>query len=79
MSKVALIQFGYQHYAVPIEALSETLAKFAGLRRVSSRYEKDGYVYWYDSTDDREISVTVVPEGRVHAAEPPKAESESEK
>lgn len=72
MSKVALVQFGYQTYAIPLEALSDTLAQFAALRKVESRYETGGYVYWYSSEEDRKLSATVVPVARIHESDPGK-------
>ncbi len=73
MKTMALIQFGYQTFAVPVEALSETLQKFAVLRKVASRFETGGYVYWYQSKEDNEeVNVTIVPAERIHATEPDK-------
>lgn len=74
-AQIALVQFGYQTYAVPVEALSATLAQFAALRKVSQRYDSPtGYVYWYDeNADGGDLSVTVVPAQRIHATEPDKA------
>lgn len=68
---IALIEIGYQNYAVPLEALSEALRLFASFRRVSSRHETG--VYWYDGDKDRELLVTIVPAERIHASEPNKA------
>lgn len=73
MSKMALIQFGYQTFAVPMESLTETLKSFADLRKVASRYETGGYVYWYDGAEDSDVSVTIVPAARIHDTEPGKA------
>jgi hypothetical protein len=73
MSKVALVQFGYQTYAIPVEALSATLANFSALRKVEKRYEAGGYVYWYSDDADGEIDVTVIAGSRIQDSEPGKA------
>jgi hypothetical protein len=71
VTKLALIQIGLQHYAVPISELAETLGVFDRMRKVSYRYES-GYVYWYDNSGDTDINVSVVPVDRISDSEPDK-------
>lgn len=71
--KMALVDFGYQTYAIPLEALSATLAQFAALRKVDKRYETGGYVYWFSADDDRELNATVIAASRIQDSEPGKA------
>ena len=72
MSKLALIRFGYQDYAVTVDELSATLSKFSGMRKVESRYEKDGYVYWYCADEESDVNVIIVQAERIHATDPGK-------
>ena len=74
MSKIALIEFNYETYAIPVDALSETLAQFAALRKVEKRYESGGYVYWYSDAGEKEISATIVSESRIQDKDPGKAQ-----
>lgn len=71
-NKIALVDFGYQTYAIPLESLSATLEQFAALRKVEKRYETGGYVYWYSDEEDRELNATVIAGSRVHDEDPGK-------
>jgi hypothetical protein len=72
-AKTALVQFGYQTYAIPVGELSATLTQFAALRKVEKRYEAGGYVYWYSDDIDGELDVTVIAGSRIQDSDPGKA------
>lgn len=74
MSKqMALIRIGYQDFAIPIEAALLILQEVKALRKVGSRYEKGGYVYWYSDDASLIDTITLVDEGRIHASDPGKS------
>jgi hypothetical protein len=70
MSKMALLQIGYHHYAVPLEDLSNALCMFERFRKVGQKYD-GGYVYWFEADDkESDIGISIVAASSILDSEP---------